>query len=61
MTEMKLIYRVFRLGPEWHWQVMEVTDDFREFLASNITCSGRKARVAALSFCLRYQSHRSRI
>ncbi|HET7913009.1 MAG TPA: hypothetical protein VFL49_13325 [Pseudolabrys sp.] len=50
-------YRIFRLETEWHWQVMEVMDHFTTFLASGDASSGHTARIAALSFCRRYQEN----
>ena len=55
MAEPMLEYRVFRLGPEWQWQVMEVMDHFSIFLASGDASSAHAARIAALSFCRGYQ------
>jgi hypothetical protein len=52
-----LEYRIFRLGPEWQWQVMEVVDQYKTFLTSGDTPTAHAARVAALSFCRRYQEN----
>jgi hypothetical protein len=54
MSEPKMEYRVFRLGPEWHWQVFELLAPSTT-LASGTALTAHTARTAALSFCHRYE------
>ena len=59
MAEPKLEYRIWQYGAKWHWQVMEVMADVREFVASGVADSARAARIAALKHSLQYQDRQS--
>ncbi len=54
MADPLLEYRTWRRGTEWHWQVLEVTKDYLQFIASGVANSRHSARVEALQDCLRY-------
>jgi hypothetical protein len=54
MVDPLLEYRMWRRGTAWHWQVLEVTSDYEQFIASGIADSRHLARVDALQNCLRY-------
>lgn len=49
-------YRLWQRGTEWHWQVMTELGSSRSaskpVLASGVEKNSRKARVAALRYCL---------
>lgn len=54
MADPLLEYRVWRRDGDWHWQVLEVTNDYLQFIASGVANSGHAARVEALQGCLGY-------
>jgi hypothetical protein len=55
MAEPTLEYRLWQRGPRWHWQVMEVMDGFRVFVASGMEETSRTARSAAFRYCQKRQ------
>lgn len=61
MAEPTLEYRLWQRGPRWHWQVMEVMDDFQVIAASGDADSSQAARSAAFRFCLKREDNHSAI
>jgi macrodomain Ter protein organizer (MatP/YcbG family) len=54
VAEQNLEYRIWQHAAKWHWQVIELMDDIRQFIASGVADSARAARIAALKQCLQY-------
>jgi hypothetical protein len=42
MVDPFLEYCTWRRGAEWHWQVLEVTTDYLQFIASGVAIAGTR-------------------